>query len=250
MSQIKRLLPLMLSGIFLSAVYADSQRTNFTVENQLPRWEQFELGASYEGTEADNESRLSADTGRTVVFARYGILDNLAVQLDIPYVSYDFPSGLSNDGLGDIEVEFQLLTYEDIFGYPYFIPHVSFTIPTGDEDEGLGQDGTAVTFGLSYGSTINDWIDWVLDVSYAVNPDVNDQLLLANSYVWNISEDFGLVTEVLYREAVVEGVDSSVIVTAGFTYDWTESMQLDLSVGGGLTGPDDAYGKAKISYTF
>ncbi len=250
MSQIKRLLPLMLSGMFFSAVYADSQRTNFTVENRFPHWEQFEIGASYEGTEADTDSTFTPDSGRATAYVRYGILDNLAVQLDIPYVNYEFPNGISNDGFGDVEVEFQLLTYEDIFGYPYFIPHVSFTLPTGDEDKGLGQDGTVITFGLSYGSTINDWIDWVLDVSYVANPDVNDQVLLANSYVWNISEEFGLVTEIVYREAILEGEGSTVIATAGFTYEWTESLQLDLSVGGGLSGPADAYGKAGLSYTF
>ncbi|MDF3130683.1 transporter [Kiritimatiellaeota bacterium B1221] len=234
----------------MSAVHADSQRTNFTVENQFPRWEQFEVGLSYEGSEADTDSTFTPDSGRTTAFVRYGILDNLAVKLDIPYVNYELPNGISNDGIGDMEVEFQLLTYEDIFGYPYFIPHASFSIPTGDEDEGLGQDGIVVTFGVAYGSTINDWIDWVLDATYVVNPDVNDQILVANSYVWNISEEFGLVTEIMYREAIIEGEDSTVIATGGFTYDWTESLQLDISVGGGLTGPTDAYGKAGLSYTF
>lgn len=249
MSHVKRLLPVLLSGIFLTTLYADSQRTLFSVENQFPRWEQFEVGAYYQGSQADNET-FYPDVAVSGVFLRYGILDNLAVLLDIPYVGFDYPNGSEESGLGDMTLEFQLRTYEDIFGYPYFIPHVSFSLPTGDEDKGLGADGTTVVVGISYGSTINDWIDWVLDFSYRINPDYEDQMLLANSYIWNLSDDFALVTELLYEEAVVDGDDSTVLVAAGFSYDWTDSLQLDVHVGGGMTGPDDVIGQAKLSYTF
>ena len=250
MSQLKRLMPLIFTGMFLSTVNAEPQRTNFTVENKFPLWEQFEMGAGYTGIGMDDDSFIAQDRGRAYGYVRYGILDNLAVQLDIPYENVDLPAGGSESGLGDLDVEFQLRTYEDIFGYPYFIPHVSFTIPTGDEDKGLGVDGVAVKFGLSYGSTINDWIDWVLDASYVVIPDQNDQIELANSYVWNISDVFGLVTEVFYSDSIEDSDDSEVIITGGITYEWTESIQMDLSVGGGLTGPVDVYGQGSVSYTF
>ncbi|MGA0333049.1 MAG: transporter [Kiritimatiellia bacterium] len=234
----------------MSTAFADAQRTNFTIENQFPRWEQLEVGATYEGREIDEKEFLVNDTSTASIYLRYGILDNLAVKLDVPYETIDFPGGRSESGLGDLEVEFQLRTYEDIFGYPYFIPHVSFTVPTGDEDKGLGADGTVVTLGMAFGSTINDWIHWVLDVSYITHPDTDDYLKVGHSYVWSISDEFALVTELLYQEAVIEGVDSELLITGGFTYDWTESIQMDLSVGGGLTGPTDIYGQAKLSYSF
>lgn len=249
MSHLKRLLLFVVSGILLTSVYADSQRTLFTIENQFPRWEQFEVGAYYQGSQADNDS-FSPDVATSAVFMRYGIMENLAVKVDVPYLSKEFPNNQDESGLGDITVGFQLKTYEDIFGYPYFIPHISFSLPTGDEDKGLGADGSTIIAGIAYGSTINDWIDWVLDLSYKINPDFDDQMLLANSYVWNISEEFAVVTEVLYEEAILDGTDSKVLITAGFSYDWTESLQLDIHVGGGLTGPEDVIGQARVSYSF
>lgn len=249
MFQLKRLLPLVLSGMFLSAVYADSQRTNFSVENQFPRWEQIEAGLDYTGYESDDDSLLP-DKSVTSLYLRYGLLDNLSIQLDVPFVGLDLPNGNDESGLGDLKVAFQLRTFEDIFGYPYFIPHVSFTLPTGDDEKGLGVDGTEVQFGISYGSTINDSIDWVLDLSYRINPDEDNQFIVGHSYVWDISDAFALVTELLYEEAIDETEDGQLLVAGGFSYDWTESIQLDASVGGGVSGPINAYGKAGLSYSF
>jgi hypothetical protein len=249
MSHFKRLLLFVFSGFLLTSVYAESQRTLFSLENQFPRWEQFEVGAYYQGSAA-NDDTFYPDTSTSALFIRYGILDNLAVKLELPYVGYDFPTGANESGIGDMTVEFQLKPYEDIFGYPYFIPHVSFSLPTGDENKGLGVDGTTVILGIAYGSTINDWIDWVIDLSYKINPDFDDQMILANSYIWNLSEEFSLVTEVMYEEAILDGTDSKVLVTAGFSYDWTDSLQFDVNVGGGLTGPEDVIGQARFSYSF
>ncbi|WFB37314.1 transporter [Kiritimatiellota bacterium B12222] len=252
MSQRMRLLALIISGLFLGSAYAEAIRTNFSVENRFPHWEQLELGASYKGYGADSDS-LAPDLGTTSIYARYGILSNLAAVVDLPWQSLSSNTGGSDEnGLGDMKIGFQLLTYEDIFGYPYFIPHASFTLPTGDQDKGLGQDGVAVEVGLAYGSTINDWIEWVWDIGYTVNPDIENQFKLSNSYVWVLSPEFALTTEIVYKD-VVDGNDSTesqVLVSGGFSYLWNEKIQMDLSAGGGLTGPVDVFGEARISYSF
>mgnify|MGYP001100206508 CR=1 FL=1 len=249
MSQLKRLLPFILSGMFLCAAHAESQRTLFTVENQFPNWEQFEAGGSFTFRDGDEDS-FAPDTTVSSIYLRYGLLSNLAVQLDVPIVNLDFPRGGDETGLGDMELSFQLLTYEDIFGYPYFIPHVSVTLPTGDEDKGLGNDDPVITAGIAYGSTINDWIDWVIDLSYRINSDQDNQIIVGHSYAWNMSDSFAIITELLYEEALDSDEDSQVLVSAGFSYDWTEKLQLDVSAGGGLTGPVDAYGNVSVRYSF
>ncbi len=249
MPQSKRLIFIALSTLLVAATYADPQRTLFTYENSFPRWEQFEAGVGYQQIDFDDDAFNAADVSLAYAYVRYGILDNLAVQLDVPYVEVDPKNGSSESGLGDLVVEFQLRTYEDIFGYPYFIPHVSFTLPTGDEDKGLGEDGTVVTAGMSLGTQMYDWLGWVLDVSYRVNPDEENRLLVGNSYVWDVSEKFTLLVEVGY-EAETDDVDDLFMVTGGMAYDWSKDLQMAVHVGTGLSDDLDSSFDARISYNF
>lgn len=248
MPQMNRLMFIVISALLLGTAHADPQRTLFSLENRFPRWEQFEAGAEYRFVEFD-DGLFDADVSTASAYLRYGILDNLAVRLDVPYVEFDPDSGSSESGLGDLEVEFQLRTYEDIFGYPYFIPHVSFTLPTGDEDKGLGADGTIVTGGMSWGTQMYDWLGWVLDVSYRVDPDQDNQLLLANSYIWEVSDRFTLLTEIGFEQETDE-VDNLVVISGGMTYDWTQSLQMAVHVGSGLAGDVDNFFNARLSYNF
>lgn len=248
MPQSKRLLFLVLSTLFVTATYADPQRTLFTFENRFPRWEQFEIGADYLFVDYD-DGTFAADVSTASAYVRYGILDNLAVRLDVPYVTIDPANGSSESGPGDLEVEFQLRTYEDIFGYPYFIPHVSFTIPTGDDDKGLGEDGTIVTGGMSWGTQMYDALGFVLDISYRVNPDEDNQILAANSYIWDVSDQFALLAEVSYEQNT--DISSNLIrITGGLTYDWNQTLQMALHAGSSFTGDEDNFFNARLSYSF
>lgn len=248
MPQSKRLIFIALSTLLMAATYADPQRTLFTYENSFPRWEQFEVGTEFSYADY-KDGMFSADISVASAYIRYGILDNLAVRLDIPYVNIDPDFASSESGLGDLEVEFQLRTYEDIFGYPYYIPHVSFTLPTGDDDKGLGEDGTIVTAGMSWGTQMYDSLGFVLDVSYRVNPDEDNQVLLGNSYIWEVSENFALLTEIGYEEKT--DISSSLtLISGGMSYDWNQQLQMAVNVGKSFSGDLDTFFHARFSYSF
>lgn len=249
MSQSKWLFPILFVSAIPYTAHAEPQRTALSLENKFPRWEQVEVGATYEAAERDEEFR-EVDLWAVSPYVRYGLLENLAVRLDVPYVGFDASPGDDESGLGDMVVEFQLRAYEDIFGYPYFIPHVSFSLPTGDEDKGLGADGTVIEGGIAYGDRINDWIGWVLDVGYIVHPDTDDRFRLAHSYTWDLSESFTLLTEIVWEEQVDDDEDSLLLATGGFSYNWTRDLQMGVNVGGGITGDIDIYGKLRLSYSF
>lgn len=245
-------LPLLLLALFtcVAAARAETQRPLFTLENKFPRWEQFEAGLTYTAFERDDAS-VKPDLQTVSPYLRYGLLENLAVRVDVPVVNADPAFGGSESGFGDIKVELQLRTWEDIFGYPYFIPHVSVTLPTGDEDDGLGNDDSIVEVGMSYGDKlVVDDFSWILDVSYRIDPNADDYLIVGNSYIYDFSDKFALVGELLYEENIEGDSDSLVIVSGGFSYNWTKALQMGIHAGGGLTGDTDAMAQVRFSYSF
>lgn len=251
MSQMKWLPVILITTLLVSPTQAEPNRTFYSLENQLPRWEQLELGTNFEtyeraiGPQEITYSEVS-------VYARYGLLDNLAVTFEVPAVNIDADPGETETGLGDVELGFQLRAYEDIFGYPYVVPYVNISFPTGDEDKGLGDGEVNFVGGISYGSRINDWIDWVLDVSYNVNSDEENQLRVGHSYVWNLSDDFAILTEVAYREVqqlTFGGDDDEYLLAGGFNYNWTRDLEMGVSVAVG-SGQTDVEVKARLSYSF
>ena len=126
---------------------------------------------------------------------------------------------------------------------------VSFA--TGDEDLGLGAGEVTFKAGAAFGSKINDWISWSFDVGFKSNPDeLDNQLIVGHSYVWEISEQFGLLTEVLYEQSAIPSLDDSILIGGGFTYDWTPDLQMDLFIAGGADGAKDVEANARVSYSF
>lgn len=249
MSHTKFLLALLPIGLFLSTARAESMRPLFSLENAFPRWEQFETGLSYTAIEREN-GFIQDDRQTAAAWVRYGVLENLAAVVEVPYVNLDPSPADSESGFGDISVEFQLRTWEDIFGYPYFIPYIRATLPSGDDDKGLGAGDSVVTAGIAYGDNITDELEWVLDFSYRVNPDVDNQLIVANSYIYNVSERFALLVEFLYEEEIENDQESLVVASGGFSYDWTRQLRMGIHIGGGVTGPVDVWSEFKVTYSF
>lgn len=241
------LLPLLMIG---AASHAETQRPLYTLENKFPRWGQFESGFTYDSVNREDDS-FQPDLQVFSPYLRYGLMENLAVRVDVPLVNADPAIGGSETGLGDVEIELQLRTWQDIFDYPYFIPHVSVTLPTGDEDKGLGKEDATVEAGIAYGDKlVIDELNWVLDVSYRVDPDQDNTLIVGHSYIWDVSEKFALLTEILYEEDIEGDADSLVLLSGGFSYNWTEDLQMGVHAGGGLSGDTESTAQVRFSYSF
>ncbi len=249
MSHTKFLIALLPIGLFLSSARADSMRPIFSLENQFPRWEQFEVGLSYQAIEREN-GFIQDDRQTYSAYVRYGILEDFAVKLEVPFVNRDLSFADSESGIGDLAVEFQLRAWEDIFGYPYFIPYVRATIPTGDEDKGLGTEDSVVEAGLAYGDNISDDFQWVLDFGYRVNPDFDNQLIIGNSYIYNVSNEFALLVEFLYEEEIEGDDESLVVMSGGFSYYWSPQLRMGAHIGGGITGSVDVWSQVSLDYSF
>jgi len=233
-----------------SYLAAESQRTIFTVENRFPRWEQIETGvlATYEEFDF---GFVKPEVSGLMPYLRYGVREHIAVQVGVPFVQVDPGFGSSQSGLGDVELKLQLRAYEDIFGYPYFIPHISVTLPTGDDDKGLGAGDPTVTAGLSYGNKIYDFVSYVLDGSYRILQDSQNQLLLSASFLWHVSPQLDFIGEFRFEnKAGLFEDEENVYFLGGMVYDWTRSLQMGVHVGTAISGGDETLGLLRFSYSF
>jgi len=233
-----------------SMITAETQRTVFTQENRLPEWEQLEAGISIRYREYADVFD-GAEVTETVPYVRYGLTRDISVQVGLPFVNVEPNLGSSESGLGDIEVTFLLRAYEDLFGYPYFIPHLTVTLPTGDDDKGLGAGDPVFTGGISYGDKMYEFISWVWDASYRVNPNADNQFMLSASVLWHVSEQLIFLAEARYTDkADLNPDDNSILGLAGMVYNFTEALQMGIHLGAGLTDDTDALGQFRLSYSF
>ncbi len=233
-----------------SMVTAETQRTVFTQENRLPEWEQFETGVNIRYREIADVFN-GAEVTETVPYLRYGLTRDITVQVGVPFVNVEPDMGSSESGIGDVELSVLLRAYQDIFGYPYFIPHLTVTLPTGDEDKGLGAGDPVVTAGISYGDKMYDFISWVWDASYRVNPNTDNQFLLSSSVLWHVSEQLVFVAEVRFTDkADTNPDDNSLLGLGGMVYNFTDALQMGVHAGVGFTDDTDTIGQFRLSYSF
>lgn len=233
-----------------SITTAEPQRTVFTQENRLPEWEQVETGAVIRYREF-SDFFGSTEVTEVVPYVRYGLTRDITVQVGVPYMDINPAVGNSESGLGDVEVTFLLLAYQDLFGYPYIIPHLTVTLPTGSENKGLGAGDPVITAGISYGDKMYDFISWVWDASYRVNPNTDNQLLLSGSVLWHVSDQLTFVAEARYADkAEVNPDDNSVLGLGGMIYNFTDDLQMGVHFGAGFTDDTDAIGQFRLSYSF
>lgn len=248
MISLKWMTTLLALGMTLS-VTAETQRTVFTVENQFPRWEQIEVGAVYNFRERAT-GFTSADIYEISPYIRYGFREHIALQLNVPYVEVDPTFGPSNSGIGDVSLTIQLRAYEDIFGYPYFIPHLTVTFPTGDEDKGLGAGDATVKAGISYGDKIYNHLSYVIDGSYRIRPDNDNQFIFSLSVLWHVSPQLDFILEARYQDEGDFDEGDVFLFLGGMIYDWTENLQMGVHAGTGSSGDTDAIAQIRFSYTF
>lgn len=180
------------------AAPAEPLRTLFTKENQLPEKGQLELGAFVATQQYQDQSEYAES-----IYARYGLFGNLATYVSVPVRETRFKDGFGTNksGFGDVALGFELLPYEDIFRFPYIMPHLELRFPTGDQDKGYGSGDVSILGGVTVGTKTWECVDWAVDVTGAhlatTDPTLkSDTVIVSGSIVWNLDDQFSLVTEV------------------------------------------------------
>ncbi len=214
----------------LSLARAEEARALWTTENKFPALGQAEVSYWLEQTEYDDFVYRSHSA-----LLRYGLIENVTARLEVPWVQRDEDFLEDADGLGDVQLGFDLLAYEDIFRYPYVIPHVDVAFPTGDEDDGLGTGETMYMFGVSIGTVVYEVLHYVLDASYAMNYDArateeDDVFMGSLSVIWDISPRFSVMGEGRIMD-FQDTSDQPFLIGGGMSYGWTENLASTFFIG-------------------
>jgi len=259
MMSLRKWLWVAVAGIVVAgAASADPMRTVFTKENKFPEALKAELGLSA-GWISYDEQKVGedADSYSIAPGARFGLTDRLALRAEVPYVGYSIGE-MDEDGLGDMELGFDFLFFEDIFEYAWIIPHATAILPTGDEDKNLGTGDTQGRFGISIGTTVNDVVHFAVDFSYTLKGaegenggEREDLTAGALSIMWDLDERASLLGEVqVTDDPVDEEDDYAVRGHGGLAYRINERFSLMGYVGGSSGQYEDYYGMGRLVCQF
>jgi len=221
-------------------------------EDQRPKAGELELSVKGAMEEIkDGMLGLSTtDRWETSLGLRYGVTPNLSLRASVPYVRLDPEFLDSESGLGDVRVGFELVTWRDIFDYPYVMPYAEVSFPTGDEDKGLGSGDTVPVVGLAAGSTAWDNTHFVADLRYEILPDADNRFSGGLGVIHELSKQFAVSVEGLMTEKE-SGMDRRPkLLVLGMAYKPTPRWQISVHAGKEYDGPRDSLGALKIAYTF
>jgi hypothetical protein len=258
---IRKCLVLVAVALFLgSMAFAEPLRTFFVKENRMPAMHQLELGAISQYTQFPDDyavDRNGHDLFLAAPYARFGLLDNLAVYSEVPYVQSTPTRGSTERGLGDILVGAEVVVFQDLFSYPFIIPHVEASLDTGDEDEGLGNGQTLFTAGVSVGTVVMDMFHYVVDAGITFNEDSNDGSneednvgSLAGAFIWDLNDTFSLIAEAKGTSNRDAEDDIPMYFQGGFGYQPAENLYISILGGSAKNTDAQTIVSCKVSYSF
>lgn len=247
-------LAVVLAVVSVVSAQAEPIRTLLCRENKIPELHKFEAGAVARYTETPEEfspNMIGYDTYEVAPYVRFGAAPNLALALEVPYVSTDPELGDGETGLGDVGLEADLIAYQDIMGYPYVMPHARVDLSTGDEDKGLGTGETRTTLGIAVGTTVDEIFHWVADAMYTVHDETDNIATFAGAFIWDLSDQCSIHVEgQVTDEERLEGQEHPMLFLGGLTYKATDKLTLIGYGGGGKNTDQDVVAAVKAAYSF
>lgn len=233
-------------------VFADHPLVTDEAETLAKGGFEFELNGEYAQNEEEEDNvKVEETESELEVEAAYGIMEDLEVYVQVPYVSVsEKVDGESEDasGVGDIETGIKYRFFEkDEFGLavkPFVL------IPTGDEEKGLGYGKTS--YGIKFiASKEMDPIAIHLNVGYArleyeieevKEVSRNDIYGASLAVEWMAVKDLRIVGNVGIETNQVKEMDEHpAFALAGVIYEIGGGFAVDAGVRVGITEPAEDY---------
>lgn len=264
----KLLTGLMVLVLGASLASAAAMRPLYTMENAFPEQLHADVGLTVLGFAlSDVPNGLDGkdlDFFRYDIDARLGLADSLALQLDVPFLTWD---DTINDegGISDLGLELQWLAWEDIFDYVWIIPHAKLYLPTGDEDKYLGTGDTDAKLGVSIGTTVEDDWHFAIDASW-IKTDLRDatngQIEEHGAFLGSVFVGYDLFSDHLDGQGQIfaEGTyfaysadpdeHGCARAHAGLSYTYDYGLTATIYAGGQSGDGEGGYGGIRLTYAF
>lgn len=244
----KRLLLVMAALATVQWAVADPMRTVLTKENKMPEWKQVEVGGQFDYKDFTASNRYIGTP-----YVRYGLMSNLAVFAESPFVLNEPDEGDSEGGLGDVAAGFDFIAWQDVFGFPWIMPHFKISFPTGDEDKDLGTGHTMTTMGLAVGTVVEEVFHFIADGEYTINSGSKyykeNVASIAGAVIWDLSRQFSVMAEI--KGSNDDHPDQQPFYySGGMSYKANDQWVYTLHAGSVKNRDEDVNGVFKISYTF
>jgi len=242
---------IMAAVLMAGGAEADTARTFALREDQRPAKGELELGAAGRFAEIKPSRFVPATDEYTAELqARYGLTNDFSLNLAVPYILRDTEFGSGENGFGDIRLGFELVTYRDIFDYPYIMPYAELRLPTGDEDKAMGAGDTSGDVGIALGSTAHRYWHFILDVRYMIRPNTDNAWAVGLGLVHELSKAFAVSVEGQVRDKSTGDEERPKAVVGGMTYKPTKNWAVSVFAGAESDSRVDTIGGLKVNYTF
>lgn len=231
--------------------YADTLRTFAAREDQRPGKQELEVGLQGRFVEVKPTRFVpQTDEYTTELLVRYGLTRDFSLNLAVPYTTRDTEFGAGENGLGDVRLGFDLVTYRDIFDYPYIMPYADVRFPTGDEEKQLGAGDMGADLGIALGSTVERYWHFVLDGRYLVQPNTDNVWVVTAGVIHELSKQFAVSVEGQMRDNVAGESKRPKALIGGMTYKPTKNWAICVFVGAEKDSRLDTLGGVRLNYTF
>lgn len=158
----------------------------------------------------------------------------------IPYSNVK-SGGQSENGIGDVLLNYRFQALMETDQSPAFAPRISFILPTGDEEKGFGDDTFGYQINLPVSKVLNDRWTVHLNAGATLLPDVNGRDLvgynLGASAIYAVTPNFNLMLEAVANwdeeadEIGRKDRSFSAIVSPGFRYAFNHANDAQTVVG-------------------
>lgn len=160
--------------------------------------------------------------------------------------------GTTENGVGDIFLNYRFQALFESERMPAFAPRVSVILPTGDDDRGLGNGGVGYQLNLPFSKVLSNRWTGHFNAGATWVPETQGENLtsytLAGSFIYAVTENFNLMLEAVasWDEELAEtsgtNREFSAIVSPGLRYAF--NLPNDMQIVAGLAAPIGMTGSA------
>jgi hypothetical protein len=228
---VKRLLLTVALTLFISAfAFAGFERTiHYKFDVNSPEAQNLEAGAVIDYLNVSSQMTLWVFD----VYAKYGIMDNWEVALDVPFMGWDVDGGGNESGIGDMNIWTKYRFIYESESNVGAAAGINVKLSTGDDKlVGAGDKTDWMPFVMGTMSPCDKvTLGAKLGYNFVGTKDADDEFQYGIWGGYAVKENFGIVGE-LYGNS--QKGDDPITFDAGITYGLAPNVGLVAGAGAGL----------------